>query len=177
MKKKFDAEYPFDGYKAYLRISNSEKSKSKGRKIIGLYSSKKIPKRLTMSFARYLLCVKEKRILQSHEEADHKDDDKTNDNIDNLQILSCSGNNKKRVNKYGNNKMMVELKCPGCKNNFVKEKHNTFISKGGYYATCSKKCSILMITIKKGLSKSKLKLIGKNQILRLFRTEAFTNIT
>lgn len=173
---KFNAEHPFDGYVAYLRISKSKKSNSIGRKIIGLYAWDKKPRRLTMSYARYLLCVKEGRVLTKEEQADHKDGDKTNDDINNLQILSSTGNNRKRVNETGKNRMMVTLECPVCKNNFTKEKNKTFLIKEGFYSTCSLKCNHKMQTIKAGWSKKQLILIGKKQIIKLFRADPYKDI-
>ena len=167
----FDAEFPFIGYRAYLRISNSNKSNSKGRRIIGLYSRNKNPKRLTMSYARYLLCLKEKRILSRNEQADHKDGNKTNDNLNNLQILTPTENNKKRVTEHGISRMMVKLICPTCDNVFTIEKNQSFISKQGYYTTCGRKCMYLALRLTKGLSKKQLKDIGKKQVISIFRKE------
>jgi len=167
MDLKIDAEYPFDGYKGYIRIVNS--GKSKGRRVIGFYSMIKTPKRLTMSYARYLMCVKEKRILSKDEQIDHKDSDKTNDCIENLQILSSQENNKKRVVDLGISLMMVELKCPVCNCLFSRGKNRIFLSKKGYYSTCSKKCKDDMNSIKSKMTNEELKLIGISQIIRQYR--------
>ena len=49
-------------------------------------------KRSSTQYARYLLSVKLGRFLTKDETVDHIDGDKTNDNLDNLQILSSSEN-------------------------------------------------------------------------------------
>lgn len=69
----------------------------------------------TMQYARYLLCVKSGRELSKYETADHIDEDKLNDNISNLQILSGDENTKK-YKKYYNEKIAIyhKLVCPEC---------------------------------------------------------------
>lgn len=76
-----DLESPFKEIwnKGYLREGKD------GRKRIDLVSW---PERTTISYARYLLSVKYGRFLDNNEEADHKDGDRTNDQLDNLQLLS-----------------------------------------------------------------------------------------
>lgn len=164
---KIKCEKPFLNYVGYVRVCST--GQAKGRKIIGLYCSKKIPKRLTISYARYLVCVREGRMLDAAEQVDHIDGDKTNDCIFNLQILSVKENNKKRVIECGKTALLVELMCPVCNTIFIKEKRNTFLIKGGYYATCSKKCCNKMLIVKKGLSRNKLIEIGQKQKIREFR--------
>lgn len=96
-------EYPYnnDWAKGYLN-TNSE-----GRKTITLYNSHK--NRSSTQYARYLLSVSLKRYLTKEEQVDHIDNDKTNDNINNLQILSL----KENVSK-SNKKPDVYLICPVC---------------------------------------------------------------
>lgn len=77
-----DLEYPFSEVwrKGYLRTGKD------GRKRVDLVNWP--DSRTTVSYARYLLSVKEKRFLKDWEEADHKDGDRTNDSLENLQILT-----------------------------------------------------------------------------------------
>lgn len=60
--------------------------------------------RTTISYARYLMCVKLGYILDTSLEVDHIDEDKTNDSIDNLQVLTKAANiaksNSTRVINY-----------------------------------------------------------------------------
>lgn len=53
--------------------------------------------RTTVSYARYLLSVKLGRYLTDDEEADHIDADKTNDSLENLQVLSREEHIKKTI--------------------------------------------------------------------------------
>lgn len=61
--------------------------------MVCLFNSKK--ERTTISYARYLMSVKLNRFLDRNEEVDHIDNDKTNDSIENLQILSSKENKEK----------------------------------------------------------------------------------
>ena len=83
--KSSPAPKPFEGY----RIYGPYLSKKEQRRMVALVSDKH---RTTMSYARYLLSVKLGRRLLESEEADHIDDDKTNDHINNLQILTQKEN-------------------------------------------------------------------------------------
>lgn len=47
-------------------------------------------KKIFISYSRYLMCVKEGRILSKNEEVDHIDNNKTNDDPSNLQIITPS---------------------------------------------------------------------------------------
>lgn len=85
------------------------------------------------------MSVKEKRILEPYEHVDHIDDNRLNDNIDNLQILSLPENNRKEAKRRG--KRMVKLKCPNCGKIFIKQRGKTFLSKGGNFTACSRSCS------------------------------------
>lgn len=48
--------------------------------------------RTTISYARYLMSIKLGMFISSEFEVDHKDNDKTNDDIDNLQLLTQQQN-------------------------------------------------------------------------------------
>lgn len=82
-------EYPFSQYwrKAYLIMG------SENRRMVCLVNGKH--DRKTISYARYLMSVKLGRILRDDEHVDHIDNNKLNDCIDNLQILSSKENIKK----------------------------------------------------------------------------------
>ena len=83
-------EYPFSNFytHAYI-IINSEK-----RRMVCLYDARSGIRRTT-AYARYLLSVKLGRFLLPTEQVDHIDNDKTNDSLDNLQILSPKENKEK----------------------------------------------------------------------------------
>lgn len=100
-------EYPFkDVWKTgYLRTSKDD------RKRVDLYNTE--TDRTTISYARYLLSVKLGRILSVDEEADHKNADKTDDSVSNLQVLSkCDHYEKTAQERLG--RTFVELICTNC---------------------------------------------------------------
>jgi hypothetical protein len=55
----------------------------------------------SMSYARYLMCVAEGRRLGENEHVDHIDNDRKNDRLDNLQILTPSENIRKSPRPRG----------------------------------------------------------------------------
>lgn len=157
------AEYPYDDYYLYVVFHKGE-----GRRyanLISITEGKK--KRKTISYARYLMSVKEKRILLPSEHVDHKDNNKMNDNIDNLQILTLRENNIKEGKRHG--MKMVELKCPNCEKVFVRRKGNTHLEKSrkSIYTCCSRSCSgVFQHEILKHTLKS---IIGiQNNVIREF---------
>jgi hypothetical protein len=78
------------------------------------------------------MCQKENRILEDWEEVDHIDDNTMNDNIDNLQILTRTENERKK--KIGIS--CVELVCLFCKRKYLKESRQ--VKATSKY--CSKNC-------------------------------------
>lgn len=97
-------------------------------------------KRTTISYARYLMSVKEKRFLNKNEDVDHIDNNSMNDDINNLQILTKRENIIKGNKKNG--RKMVELKCPCCGKIFNRRRGNTHLIRSKKtYTACSRKCS------------------------------------
>lgn len=94
--------------------------------------------RTTLSWARYLMCVEMGRVLESREHVDHIDEDKLNDEMENLQILTPGENTRKNARKRG--RLWVELLCLGCEEKFFRPKSKTHLSKGGRTTSCSSKC-------------------------------------
>lgn len=96
--------------------------------------------RTTMSYARYLMCVYEGRFLHKIEQVDHIDDDKTNDTLGNLQILSVSENNRKESKRRGRQVAIIE--CPQCRDTFTIRKGNSQAvnCNKGKVKVCSKSC-------------------------------------
>lgn len=86
-KTKIELKYPYskDWESGYL-VTNKE-----NRKTIILYNGNN-QKRSSTQYARYKLAVKLGRYLTKDETVDHIDNDKTNDDISNLQILSRHDN-------------------------------------------------------------------------------------
>lgn len=132
----FQLEEPFKSVykKGYLRSKDKD-----GRKRIDLFNSN--TDRTTISYARYLMSVKLGRFLEEHEEVDHIDTDRTNDNIDNLQILTKPVHAIKSANeRRGRN--IAELVCPQCGVVFEREVRNI---KKGTVPKCSRRCNGLSL--------------------------------
>ena len=75
------------------------------------------------------------RLLEDNEIVHHKDHNKKNNSIDNLELMN------KEVHAYLHNKekgrQMVKLICPWCKREFVRDKRATHLSKPSkYHCTC-----------------------------------------
>lgn len=79
------AEFPFN---EYLIHKFFDRTKKRWWVKLSLISDKS--QRISMYYSRYLMCVKEKRILRKDEEVDHIDNNQLNDRIENLQILTKS---------------------------------------------------------------------------------------
>ena len=130
---KLDIDYPYtDSFdKAYL-------VNSQGRNSVCLYNSK-TKQRFTTSYARYLMSVHLGRYLNEDEEVDHIDNDKSNDVIENLQILSRQNNIRKQASKVG--KKRVRYECPVCENIFdVRKGLSHLVVKTKKSMTCSRTC-------------------------------------
>ena len=113
----FVLEYPYsaDWKRGYL-VVNGE-----GRRTVILYNSPS--DRSSTSYARCLVSVSVGRYLSDDEHVDHIDDDKTNDCIGNLQILTLKANNQKQRKKKG--RLVVEIKCPVCGSHFLRRRGNS----------------------------------------------------
>lgn len=86
---KIQLELPYkDDWKFGYLVTNPEK-----RKTIILFNNNK--QRSSVSYARYLMACKLKRYLSPEEQVDHIDNDKTNDTLSNLQILTGTENIRK----------------------------------------------------------------------------------
>ena len=133
LNTKIDLQYPYnqDWRIGYLNVN------SEGRATLTLYNSP--ADRSSTQYARYLLAVKLGRYLTSDEEVDHIDDDKSNNCISNLQLLS-SKENRDKVN-HNKGIAMVEYLCPVCEKIFSIEKRNSpLVVKSKKAATCSRTC-------------------------------------
>lgn len=129
------ADYPYDNYYIFVVYHKKER-----RKYAVLYPiDANGPKRTTISYARYLLSVKAGRMLAADEEVDHIDGDKSNDSIENLQILKQREHKVKHTSKATH--AMVRLRCPWCGIFFDRPKRQTYLSKGGSFTACSRECS------------------------------------
>jgi len=157
---KIQLEYPYADYNGYL-VVNSE-----GRRNVCLVH-KLSKKRTTVSYARYLVSVHLKRVLLPNEQVDHIDGIKSNDILENLQILSKLDNNRKNVVETNRSRKMVRMTCPNCDKVFEKAFNSTHLQKKGHYTSCSKKCSYTILS--KGFSITELKMLGNTQVIEVFR--------
>jgi len=151
-------EFPYNEYKGYIVINKENR-----RHVCLVHTITK--QRTTTSYARYLISVKEGRILTNLEEVDHINGDKTDDSLDNLQILSKNENIRKSFSHRS--RKMVEMTCPNCNEIFSKPLNCTHLQKKGKYTSCSSKCSYEVL--KNGYSIEQLRELGKNQIIRHYR--------
>lgn len=98
----------------------------------------------TMSYARYLMCVHLGQFLPLGYEVDHIDNDKTNDTIENLQVLFADDNREKRHRHYIECvQVRHSFNCAFCSKKFVlTDRQVKMKQKAGiinYY--CSRNCS------------------------------------
>jgi len=128
-------EYPYNQKweRGYLNVN------SEGRRTVTLYNNDK--DRSSTQYARYLLAVKLGRFLTKDEQADHKDEDKTNDNIGNLQILTKLENTRKT-----HIKPKINCICPICKTPFKSTKQRLG-KKTPTTKCCSRTCGYTQATL------------------------------
>lgn len=131
------APMPYKGYRVYPPVTSSE-----GRKLVVL-----LPiigsglSRTTTSYARYLLAVKLGRRLQKNEDADHINNDPTDDRIENLQVLTKEQNIRKSFTSRHVTRKMVRMRCPGCGAEFDRRRVVTHLGrKGKVFTACSRTC-------------------------------------
>ena len=162
---KIKLEYPFceKWGKGYL-VTNSE-----NRRNVILYNSHR--DRTTVSYARYLMSIHLGRFLTNDEHVDHIDNNKTNDVIENLQILSQIENSRKQSAFAFGGKKMVQLKCPFCKSIFERKYGNTQLVPCNKYkiSCCSKTCSNCFNSYRNKFDDELLKFISEEQVLTVFR--------
>ena len=127
---RIDSPMPFETYHCYLNHH-----KKMDRMQVCLYDPI-TRKRRTILYSKFLMSCKLGRILTPDEEVDHIDHDKTNDDINNLQILTKEENREKQSLTY--NKAMVDKICGYCGITFQKEKRNTYTPRKNFF--CCRQC-------------------------------------
>lgn len=96
----------------------------------------------SQTYARYLMEQHLGRVLLESEHVDHIDEDCTNDEISNLQLLSLSENSKKSA-KLRRSVKFIKFICPVCKLEFSREAWRYKNDKLKNYKSgpfCSDKC-------------------------------------
>ena len=133
---KIELEYPYsEDYKSGYLNTNKEPRRT-------LLLVRNDGTQTSTAYARYLMSIHLGRYLEKYEQVDHKDDNKLNDVIDNLQILSQKENNEKRDLFHGIKLAEdIELECPICKINFKRPSRNIKHKlQKGKEPCCSRKC-------------------------------------
>lgn len=96
-----------------------------------------------ITYARYLMCVKIGYILPTELEVDHKDNDKTNDDINNLQILTKEDNLLKQEYHYVMNQVNYGFHCANCLTPFIltEREVNMRLKQKVEMAFCNRSCA------------------------------------
>lgn len=137
--KRVRAKFPYQDYWMYIVLHKGE-----NRRMVNLIKIMDTKERTTISYARYLMSVHLGRFLEKDEHVDHIDDNKLNDVLSNLQILTPEQNKIKQEQLYSSiNSKYVQLNCSYCNKVFDYLKKNyTFHKKNGRIKFhCSKQCS------------------------------------
>lgn len=111
------------------------------RRNVVLFNSEQ--NRTTISYARYLMCVKIGYVLSNEFEVDHVDDDKTNDSIDNLQILT------QQQNAAKNNRLNIiyyKFDCCICKQDFQLTGRQLGQRRDKINPTCGRACGYIKVS-------------------------------
>lgn len=116
--------------KAYIRTSKD------GRKRIDLFNTNN--GRTTISYARYLMCVKLGYILSNEYEVDHKNRDTADDSIDNLEVLTIAEHREKTKIEATTGRTKATLSCKNCGENFEREKSHYNEQRNVF---CSSRCN------------------------------------
>lgn len=150
--KRVQADHPYSDYWLYKVWHKKE-----GRFQANLISISNPGKRTTISYARYLMSLRLGRLLDKYEHVDHIDNDKSNDSIENLQILTPEQNKKKQEEFYKfHNKTILQLNCSCCGKEFdyAARNHRYHVRLGRTEFCCSRSCGVRLQ--QKQLKKTKL---------------------
>lgn len=79
------------------------------------------------------------RILNSDEVVHHKDDNKKNNRIENLEVMTLKEHT--RMHGLQRGRMWCELKCPNCGIYFIRAKNKCKLFYGSKICYCSRQCS------------------------------------
>lgn len=129
----FDGKVPYDEYLVYGPYYHQKEKRNYYNLILKVNSAI----RTTLAVAKYVMETTLGRKLPEGMEVDHKDNDKTNDDIFNLTVLTKRDNKKK---SQKSSETMVELICPNCEKKFIKRWGHTHLIRGGNPTCCSKHC-------------------------------------
>lgn len=108
------------------------------------------------------------RLLTSDEIVHHIDEDPSNNDISNLQVMSRSEHN--QLHK-STGRCMADLQCPNCLTMFTIEARRTYKVKKTRYTTCSRACGTRLdyrIRMEGGFIKGEIKDLIDNSIIRFY---------
>ena len=130
---RIELEYPYnkDFKSGYLNINKEP------RRVLLLVRNNGT--KTSTAYARYLMAVSVGRYLEKTEHVDHKDNNKLNDVIDNLQILTPKENNIKKNEHLNIKETIHKLICPICNEIF----YRTAQRFKNEMQSCSKKCGYI----------------------------------
>lgn len=131
MKIELQEPYSKDWRLGYLVVNKEP------RRTVILFNSD--DDRSSVSYARYLMSVNLGRYLTRQEQVDHVDNDKTNDIIENLQILTPAENNRKSSKGL----TYYEFVCPICRVGFKLTSQRSHKNS----PTCSRKCGYIKASL------------------------------
>lgn len=99
--------------------------------------------RTIISYARYLMGVKLGYFVPDHLEVDHRDDDKTNDDINNLQLLTGEENRLKEQYRQAMERTFYGFHCVYCDTSFILSGRelNMRLAQGTELAFCTRNCA------------------------------------
>lgn len=145
-----------------------------GRKCVYLSTSGRSSWKMTV--ARYKMCVYLGFILSKGMEVDHIDEDRTNDSLSNLQVLSRCDNSRKAAAHKG--RAYVELRCPWCSKTFIRERRQTFLGvKGRKFTTCGRSCGGRLAHFSRQVGRAIFDARLENVLIREFRKRSVFQVT
>ena len=78
------------------------------------------------------------RLLNPNEVVHHKNGNKKDNKVENLEVCEAKEHAKRHGLKQG--RQWVSLKCPWCKKIFIRPRNKTFLVKPDKYTSCSPSC-------------------------------------
>lgn len=122
---------PFDAFKVYKVYHKKQK------RFYAQLKHKYTSSRTTITYAKYVMSVSLGRILEKEEEVDHIDNNKLNDDISNLQILT----KKQNLEKSKKEEAVVDCICEMCGTSFTRPKRLAHHTRNpNVRCFCSKTC-------------------------------------
>lgn len=126
--------YPFTDYTVYGPIYHKQEK----RMMVVIVHKQNEKVRSSLSYARYLYQTHHAIKLDQNQHIDHIDNDRLNDTISNLQVLS----DKENKDKYSSTliKHTIILTCDRCGEQFERLESQSCKMRGGLHNFCSKQC-------------------------------------